>query len=160
MQLPSHTKYRPTAPLLIWDGQCGFCKYWVTWLEQLTEKSVLYSPYQQIHQAIEEIPKNAFKKAVRLIDTNGEIYSGAGAAYKIFEKTSTWSFLISWYKNNSLFRGFSDFVYRFVSNHRSALLTITKFLFGKNPTKLQHFWIIYLVLFLFAVILIVKLIPS
>ncbi|MBW8244006.1 DCC1-like thiol-disulfide oxidoreductase family protein [Muricauda oceani] len=156
MELPTFSTYRPTAPLLIWDGQCGFCKYWVTRLKHLTGSSVLYAPYQEIHQGIKEISEKKFQKAIRLIDTNGKIYSGAGAAYKTLEKKPTWAFLISWYTTYPFFRAISDIVYRFVSNHRSSLFKVSKFLFGENPIKLHHYWICYLGILLLVVILLLN----
>jgi len=160
MQLATYSTYKPAAPLLIWDGQCGFCKYWVTRLKLLTGNSVLYIPYQQIHDDIKEIPQKAFKKAIRMIGTDGKIYSGAGAAYKTLEQTSKWRFLISWYGKSSLFKSISDFVYRFVSNHRPSLFILTKALFGKNPTKLQHYWILYVAILLIIVTWILNILPS
>jgi predicted DCC family thiol-disulfide oxidoreductase YuxK len=35
-------------PLLIYDGDCGFCNYWVRYWQKLTGDRVAYAPYQEI----------------------------------------------------------------------------------------------------------------
>ena len=34
-------------PLLIYDGDCGFCNYWVRYWQKLTGDRVAYAPYQE-----------------------------------------------------------------------------------------------------------------
>lgn len=152
MQLPTHSTYRPTLPLLIWDGQCGFCKYWVIRWYHITGGSVRYVPYQNIHHRIEEIPEKAFGEAVRLIGTDGKIYSGAHAVYRTLHHTPKWRFLFYWYRKWIWFKKISDLGYRLVSDNRAALYKLTKLLFGKDPHKPKHYWVLYFVVFLFIVV--------
>ncbi|MUH34608.1 DUF393 domain-containing protein [Zobellia amurskyensis] len=133
MQMPTHSSYVPKLPLLIWDGKCGFCKYWVTRWQKITSDKVQYIPYQDIQEQIDEIPEQAFKQAVRMIETNGKIYSGAHAAYRTLYYSSRWSFLISWYEKSALFKAISDASYKFIAHYRPVLFKLTKTFFGKNP---------------------------
>lgn len=151
MQLPSHSTFRPTRPLLIWDGQCGFCKYWAIRWRHLTGSSVRYAPYQRVHYLIDEIAKQEFAKAVRLIETDGKIYSGAHAAYKTLQYTNKWNFLLAWYKNHRWFKKASDLGYRFISKNRPALYRLTVTFCGKNPHSPTPYWIFYLATLLFIV---------
>jgi hypothetical protein len=34
-------------PTLVYDGECGICRYWVTYWQDLTEDSVIYRVYQE-----------------------------------------------------------------------------------------------------------------
>lgn len=151
MQLPSHSTFRPMRPLLIWDGQCGFCKYWVIRWRHLTGHSIRYVPYQRIHQRIDEIPENEFRKAVRLIETDGKIYSGAHAAYRVLHYTHRWNFLLAGYKKYTWFRKASDMGYRFISNNRPALYRLTVLFFGEDPHNPNPYWIFYLAALLFII---------
>ena len=36
---------RTALPLLVFDGDCGFCRYWVEYWRQLTGERVNYRPY-------------------------------------------------------------------------------------------------------------------
>ena len=36
------------TPLLIYDGDCDFCAWWVRYWQQLTGPAVRYAPYQEV----------------------------------------------------------------------------------------------------------------
>ena len=133
MPLEIYSKFKPQTPHLIWDGKCGFCKYWVIKWKKLTANKVRYIPFQQIHDQIEELSEQDFKEAVRLIETDGQIYSGAHAAYRTLHYSSRWAFLLSWYQKFTLFKKLSDSTYQLIANNRPALYKLTKTFFGKNP---------------------------
>ena len=64
-------------PLLVYDGDCGFCTYWVRYWQQLTGDRVAYVPYQETAAQYPEIPVTAFQNAtLRLM----EIASAAEAS--------------------------------------------------------------------------------
>ena len=66
-------------PLLVYDGDCGFCKYWVRYWQRLTGDRVAYAPYQEVAAQFPEIPVAAFQRAVQYIAPDGKIASGAEA---------------------------------------------------------------------------------
>ena len=37
-------------PTLVYDGECGICRYWVTYWQELTEDRVIYRAYQEAGQ--------------------------------------------------------------------------------------------------------------
>ena len=67
-------------PLLIYDGDCGFCVYWVRYWRGLTGNRVTYAPYQEVAAQYPEIPLDAFQRAVQYVAPDGKIASGAEAA--------------------------------------------------------------------------------
>ena len=48
-------------PLLIYDGDCGFCGYWARYWQKLTGDRVAYAPYQETAAQYPEIPVTAFQ---------------------------------------------------------------------------------------------------
>ncbi|MDT7827608.1 DCC1-like thiol-disulfide oxidoreductase family protein [Pricia sp. S334] len=142
---PDRTTYRPEKPLLVWDGQCGFCKYWVTRWKKITGDAVRYVPYQDIHEEIPDIPKEAFQKAVRLILSDGRVISGAGAAYRTLEYSKTWNRLYGYYQKSQFFRTLSDLGYSYVADHRPFMYNLTQAFFGEDPNKPKPYWVFYLV---------------
>jgi predicted DCC family thiol-disulfide oxidoreductase YuxK len=44
-----------SLPLLIYDGDCGFCVYWARYWRKLTGDRVDYRPYQQVAAQYPEI---------------------------------------------------------------------------------------------------------
>ena len=67
-------------PILIYDGDCGFCKYWLRYWNRLTGDRVAYAPYQEVAAQYPEIPVAEFKRAVKYIAADGKVASGAEAA--------------------------------------------------------------------------------
>ena len=58
-------------PLLVYDGDCGFCGYWARYWQKLTGASVDYRPYQEVaarYPAIPSPPFNAPSSTSPLMD--------------------------------------------------------------------------------------------
>jgi len=140
-----HTRFPPNQkPVLVWDGECGFCKYWVTRWKKISNGAIDFEPYQIASEQFQDIPVAAFKKASRLITTSGSVHSGPDSAYMSYYIANPKSPWHSWYERYSWFRRLSDIGYNFVAKHRSTMFTITVWLLGKNPISFKHYWIIYL----------------
>src|SRR5580658_7539466 len=99
-------------PILIYDGQCGFCKIWINYWKLLTGDRVDYAPSQEVAAQYPQIPPSAFAEAVQLIRPDGSYVSGARAVYETLgrEKTYEASRLLAW---------LSEAVYGFVARHRN-----------------------------------------
>jgi len=141
-----HTDYPPRdKPLLVWDGQCGFCHYWVLRWRQMTGDLIRYEPYQEVSDRFPDIPTVRFREAAQLIEPNGAVYSGAGAAYRTFTYGTPWAFLDEWYQYDPVFKWISDQIYQWIADHRPFMFRLTKALFGKNPRSPENYWLYYLI---------------
>ena len=80
--LPTTTSAQ-LCPTLIYDGDCGICRRWVTYWEGLTGARVIYRTYQDAAQDYPSIPLDAFRHAIQLVDADGQVYSGAAATYRV-----------------------------------------------------------------------------
>ncbi len=153
-----HTKFPPKEkPLLVWDGACGFCKYWVTRWKKLTKDKVAFKPYQEVAHLFPDIPLKEFKKASRFISTKGTVHSGPDSAYKSYQIANAASPWHSWYNHYSWFQKLSDHGYNYIAKNRSFFFKLTKFLLGSNPLSFKHFWLLYLFIVFSILILILKL---
>ncbi|QSE95894.1 DCC1-like thiol-disulfide oxidoreductase family protein [Fulvivirga lutea] len=143
-----NTPFQPAKPLLVWDGDCGFCQYWLLWLLNQTGDRINHEPYQKIADSIPGLPKWAFREAVRFIETDGSVFSGASAFYQAYTYTNSKSNtrLIRMYNHRSFFRYMSDHSYSFISKNRRCMFFLTKLFWGKNPVKLKKYWLIYLII--------------
>ena len=143
------TKYPPTEkPILVWDGECGFCKYWVTRWKSLTQDKIDYKTYQEVASQFKDIPVKEFKKASRLIETDGSMFSGPDSAYRSYtysKKSLPWH---RWYHTYTWFTKLSDHGYNYIAKHRPFFFKLTKLLFGNNPKQLQPYWAVYLFILL------------
>src|SRR2546430_2176328 len=73
----------PPKPLMIFDGDCQFCRTWISRWQQLTGNQVDYVPFQDpiITEKFGEIPRERFEASVQLIDLDGTVYDGAEAVF-------------------------------------------------------------------------------
>ena len=137
------TNYPPSFPILIWDGECKFCKWWKTSWELKTKNQLSFKTYQEVASLFPDIPLKEFKKASRLIDTDGKVYSGPDSAYRslYLAGDKKWH---QWYKKYSWFESLSDLGYNHIAKNRSFYYKVTSLLFGKDPVKPKKYWLYYI----------------
>lgn len=126
-------------PILIYDGQCGFCKRCVVWLQTRTGRKIDYAPYQDIGKNYPEITKEEFERSVQFIELDKTIRSGAEAIFTALCFSSSinriWWFI---YRKLPGFAFISELSYRIVANHRNLFSKLTVFLWGKEPGPHSH----------------------
>jgi predicted DCC family thiol-disulfide oxidoreductase YuxK len=139
------TEYPPTdKPLLTWDGNCGFCHYWMLRWKLFTGDKVEYRPFQESAKHFPDIEYKYFKQAVHLVDLDGKIYTGPAAVFQAFQYGDRYRWVMPLYRKLGLFRFLSDHFYSFVSRNRTVMYKITVRLWGKNPIRQKNYWAYYL----------------
>ena len=68
-------------PILIYDGDCGFCAYWMHYWSKLTRDRVAYVPYQHVADHYPDISKKEFQQAIQYISLDGNVASAAKASF-------------------------------------------------------------------------------
>ncbi len=111
----------PTKPLLIYDGDCGFCLKWVQRGRVLLGDRIFYEPYQKIAQDHPSIPLERFHKAVQLIEPDGKVSQGAEAVFRALGTRSGLRFFLWGYLHLPGFGRLSEKVYAWVAEHRGEL---------------------------------------
>ena len=148
------TDHPPLKPIMIWDGECSFCRYWVNRWQRTTRNAIDYVPYQIAHEQFPDLDVKLFYQASRLIDTDGKVFSGPNSAYRSLYLVGKYKYLNSWYENSTLFRRFNDRVYQFIAKHRDLMFRFTKALWGSDPHNIRPFWIVYIGLLLYLIYII------
>ncbi|MCH8147358.1 MAG: DUF393 domain-containing protein, partial [Planctomycetes bacterium] len=72
----------PQRPVLVYDGDCAFCRKWILRWHHLTGDQIEYAPYQQAAEQYPHIPPDEFTKAVYLIEPDGATYRAAEAVFR------------------------------------------------------------------------------
>ena len=119
-------------PTLVYDGDCGICRYWVDYWQGLTDDRIVYRPYQEAASDFPDIPREAFARAIQLIEADGSVYSGAAATYRVLRQApgrGAWWWL---YAHVPGFARASEWAYEFFSRRRGLLNRISKFLWGRG----------------------------
>jgi predicted DCC family thiol-disulfide oxidoreductase YuxK len=117
-------------PTLVYDGDCGICRYWVDYWQGLTGERVIYRPYQEAAVEFPVIPLEAFQHAIQLIEPDGKVYSGAAATYRVLRQVpgrGAWWWL---YAHAPGFAVASERSYAFVARRRGLLSRVSKLLWG------------------------------
>ncbi len=119
-------------PLLVYDGDCGFCKIWIRNWRYLTGDHIDYAPSQAVAEQYSHIPPQAFEEAVQLIMPDGSYTSAADAVFHTLRYTAGYRWLYSLYRLPPV-RWLTEAAYRFIATHRDAGYKITRLLWGDGP---------------------------
>src|SRR5436305_2210989 len=130
----------PPESLMIWDGECHFCRRWIGRWREITAGEVEYAPYQEIADRFPEIPREQFQRSVVYIDKSGQVFVAAEAVYRSlccrpWKKWLWWS-----YQHIPGFAAVSELGYNFIARHRGFASAITQLLWGKDVRPPTYFW--------------------
>ena len=107
----------PSKPLVIWDGDCHFCRRWIErWREQ-TGNRVEYESSQRIAPRFPEIVSAEFERSLVLVLPSGEVYRGAEAAVRSLG-FARHAWLLRIYKDVAAVASISDAAYQFIAKNR------------------------------------------
>lgn len=108
-------------------------------------RDIRFVPYQEAAAEFPDIKRQHFQEASRLIETDGQIFSGPASAYRSLSYGNRWARKLDvWYRRGHTFARLSDHLYQWIADHRNVLFRLTKFLWGSNPQQPRPFWAIYL----------------
>src|SRR5262249_13093304 len=124
----------PAKPLMVYDGDCNFCKLWIRRWQCATGDRVEYLPSQdpRISAQFPEIDLKEFETAVQLITPDGSVYIGAEVVFRVLAFDSHQAWLLEWYGQSPLFVRVTDGCYHFVAKHRMFFSWLTRLLWGRN----------------------------
>jgi len=119
-------------PLLIYDGDCGFCKYWMRYWHKLTGDRVAYAPYQEVAAHYPDIPVAAFQKAVQYIAPDGQRASAAKASFLTLSHAESKGIWLTLYRKLPGFAAIAEMAYAFIAAHRPVFYRLSLLLWGKD----------------------------
>ena len=116
------TPHRREKPLMVFDGECSFCRRWITRWQQATGDAVDYAPSQEVAATFPEIPPPEFDREVKLIEPNGRVYGGAEAVFRVLcrgDRPGVWARLAwGFYRDVPGFARAAETGYHLVAAHR------------------------------------------
>lgn len=116
-------------PLLVYDGDCGFCRYWVDKLKFYTGNRIKYVSYQSFKNDFHGVTQEDFARSIKLfvhIGSRMRVYSAAEAAFKALSYSRDLRFLHHLYKILPGFATVSELLYKLVSKNRKSFSEISK----------------------------------
>lgn len=128
-----------TKPLLIYDGDCGFCNYWVNYWKKLTGSSVDYRPYQEVAADYPSLTIKDFKRAVQYVAPDGTISAAAKASFLTLSHAKNNKIWMKLYNSLPGFAYLTEKLYAVISSHRTLFYYVSICFWGKNfePPKYE-----------------------
>ncbi len=115
-------------PLLIYDGDCNFCRRWILRWQSLTRERVDYAPSPEKNLA-----------SVRLAEPDGRTSEGAEAVFRTLSYAPGWRWMLWLYEKIPLFRMASEWFYGLVAGNRVFFSRLTRFFWGDRLEPATHF---------------------
>src|SRR5438874_2461704 len=129
----------PPKPLMIWDGNCHFCRRWVERWREITRDQVDYEISQQIGDRFPEIPREQFERSVIYIETNSDVFIGADAIFRSLRCRSSKKWLAWSYYHVPGFAPLSEGLYKIISCNRAFASAVTRMLWGNDVRPPTYF---------------------
>jgi predicted DCC family thiol-disulfide oxidoreductase YuxK len=135
----------PERHVLVFDGDCGFCRFWVARWRHRTGSAVEYVPFPAAEGAprFPDIPRERFARAVQLIEPDGRVFEAAEAVARLSalggNRLPRWA-----YAHVPGVAPVSERAYRVIADHRSVAAAATRFLWGgvaEPPTYARATWL-------------------
>jgi predicted DCC family thiol-disulfide oxidoreductase YuxK len=139
-------------PLLVYDGDCGFCAYWAHYWQRLTGDRVEYRPYQDAAAQYPEISQAEFQRAVQFIAPDGRRASAAEASFLTLSHARGKGGWLWLYRNLPGFAAVSERTYAFIAAHRPAFFRVSLLLWGRNPEPPRYDLVSFLFLRLLGLV--------
>ena len=108
-------------PLLIFDGDCGFCRRGVERWRARTGDSVEYAASREAAARFPAIPVRAYGESALYVEPGGAVWSGAAAVLHLLALDGRSTGWLRLYDRVPGFAPLAELVYRLVARHRSWL---------------------------------------
>jgi len=139
-------------PVLVYDGDCGFCGYWARYWQKLTGDRIDYRPYQEVAARYPAISQAEFQRAVQFIAPDGRRASAAEASFLTLSHAQGKRFWLALYRRLPGFAPVSEAAYAFIAAHRPAFFGISVALWGRDHEPPRYDVAAFLFLRLFGLI--------
>src|SRR5579862_9735355 len=127
-------------PLVLYDGNCGFCRIWIQYWNQMTGNQLDYAP---AHEA---------RQSVQLVMPDGQLIAGARAVYTTLTFAPGMAWLLWLYEHLPGFAPSSEAAYRLIAAHRSLFYHLTRLTFGRRIFSLRYAGVEWIFLRLLAAV--------
>ena len=127
-----HVESPPPKPLLVFDGECQFCRRWITRWKHATGGAVDYLPLQDesVAARFPEIPRGDFEESVHLILPDGSVCRGAEAVFRSLAEGGKDRWLLGLYRRIPSFADLSELLYEEVALHRKGISQLDRIYAG------------------------------
>ncbi len=127
-------------PILLYDGDCGFCLYWIEQLKKLVGDKIDCKPYQSVLSSgtWNGFTREDCRRSIKLYEpSTGKAYEAAHAAFKALSYNPKLGLALWLYEKLPGFKYISEFIYALVAILRPLLSKLGSSL--NNKTSIDIF---------------------
>jgi lipase maturation factor 1 len=125
-------------PLLVYDGQCGLCRFCVDYWTKLTRGKIWFSSFQEIPPEFPEIRLEELR-AVQLFERDGSRSRAAEAVFRTLAYAPGYGWLLWLYRHAPGFAPASELAYDTVATNRKFFDKLRLLFWGRQLDPPTHF---------------------
>ncbi|ATB50934.1 hypothetical protein MYMAC_006591 [Corallococcus macrosporus DSM 14697] len=129
-------------PLVLYDGDCAFCRRWAARWQWRTQGRVSYRPGRGWRRWLLGIPKVDMRKAMQLVEPSGRVSRGAEALFRALAASPRRGTRVA--ARLGLLPGvlhLAQGVYAVVARHRGRAAGVDRWLFGRAVVPHEYRWV-------------------
>ncbi len=132
------TAHPPERPLLLWDGQCGFCRRAVDRLVHQVGDRIEPVPFQEGADRVPDLDPAAMARAAHLVLPDGRVYVGAHAILRAGKLDDRAHPVLWLYEHLRPVAWIADRVYGWIAGHRVFAARAARALVGPDLLPRQY----------------------
>lgn len=110
-----------SKPIMLYDGDCGFCQRWIKKWQKMTGDKIVYASFQARLKDFPQVSEKQCREAVQLIMPDGARHSGAHAVFTALAIANKYSWLLRFYEHLPFFARIAEIFYQLIAEHRFLL---------------------------------------
>jgi predicted DCC family thiol-disulfide oxidoreductase YuxK len=129
-------------PLVLFDGDCGFCRRWVARWQGVTEGRVRFTAGRWWHRWLLGIPKRDMRRAMQLVEPSGHVFQGAEAVFRALAWSPRRGTRVA--AKLGLLPGVlqaAQAAYAVIARNRPAASRVDRLLFGRGVAPHEYRWV-------------------
>ena len=119
-------------PLILWDGECAFCRAWVERGRHAIGERAEWATYQEAGHRVPSVPREQFARAVHLVEPDGRITRGAEAVFRALALAPGRGLALRLYRHLPGVAPVSEAGYAWIAAHRPFADRVTRLLWGPH----------------------------
>jgi len=135
MEQPADLPPPSSHPLLIYDGDCGFCRGRVARWRALTGNRAEYKSFQELAALPAGLNAEALRESVHWIEPSGAVYRGAAAVFRLQAHAGRKRWALWCYEHLPGAAPLCEAAYQTVARHRGAVTRAERLCIGDGAPQ-------------------------
>ncbi len=129
---------RPPKPMLLFDGDSGFCRQWVRRWHRIIGDRVEYRTSHEEAPRFPEIGPDGFRAKIWLIEPDGRATGGMHAVLRMYSLVGEKRARLWLYEHSPAFAAMAEAAYGLAARHRKAADRVVRIFWGKVDQRPRY----------------------